>query len=121
MLFYGSMATALVSAFRAWQTWVPVSAMQYGLFGLLGVGANLLLLCLLKGFQYVDASATCPYRYTEFVLSAIIGFLVFGEKPMASTLLGSCLIVPSVIYCRAGDEPAQDEASTSGEPAKTNA
>lgn len=99
MLFYGSIATALVSAFRAWQTWVPVSAMQWGLFALLGTGANVLLLCLLKAFKYVDASATCPYRYTEFVLSAIIGMLVFGERPTTATLLGSCIILPSVIYC----------------------
>jgi len=99
MLFYGSVATALVSAFHAWKSWVPVTTAQLGLFGLLGCGANLLLFCLLKGFQYVDASATCPYRYTEFVLSAIIGFLVFAEKPMASTLLGSCIILPSVVYC----------------------
>merc|ERR1740121_395423 len=94
MLFYGSMATALVSAFRAWQTWVPVTGMQYGLFGLLGVGANLLLLCLLKGFQYVDASATCPYRYTEFVLSAIY-----------------C----AVIECRAGNDEADAEDTKTGE------
>jgi len=99
MLFYGSVATAFVSALRAYQTWVPVLPAQWALFAALGCGANLLLFCLLKGFQYVDASATCPYRYTEFILSAVLGFLVFGEKPMASTLLGSCIILPSVIYC----------------------
>jgi len=123
MLFYGSVSTAVVSAFRAWQTWVPVTSFQMGLFGLLGVGANLLLLCLLKGFQYVDASATCPYRYTEFVLSAVAGFFLFGEKPMASTLLGSCIILPSVIYCAlvecrgGGDEPAEEEKKEGEEAA----
>lgn len=99
MLFYGSLATAIISGFRAWQTWVPVTAPQMGLFAILGVGANLLLFCLIRSFRYVDASATCPYRYTEFLLSALMGFLVFGEAPQSATLLGSCLIVPSVIYC----------------------
>lgn len=99
MLFYGSVATALVSLPRAWVTWVPVTLPQYGLFLALGAGANLLLFCLLKAFQYVDASATCPYRYTEFVLSAMLGFLFFGERPGARTLLGSCIILPSVVYC----------------------
>eukprot|EP00929_Paragymnodinium_shiwhaense_P055644 TRINITY_DN2786_c0_g1_i2.p1 TRINITY_DN2786_c0_g1~~TRINITY_DN2786_c0_g1_i2.p1 ORF type:complete len:382 (+),score=106.20 TRINITY_DN2786_c0_g1_i2:99-1244(+) len=99
MLFYGSISTALVSAFRAWQVWVPMDMTQYLAFGALGVGANLLLFCLLKAFKYVDASATCPYRYTEFVIAACAGFFLFGEKPSMATLLGSCIIVPSVIYC----------------------
>merc|ERR550525_1267567 len=45
MLFYGSVATALISAPQALGNWVPMTAAQYGLFGLLGVGANLLLFC----------------------------------------------------------------------------
>merc|ERR1740120_50644 len=115
-LFYGSVATALLSAPLALRTWSPLGLPQLGLFALLGCGANLLLFCLIRSFRYVDASATCPYRYTEFVLSAIAGFVIFGEKPMASTLLGSCIILPSVIWCalietRAGQpsKPAEAE------------
>mmetsp|Transcript_90817 Transcript_90817/g.256505 ORF Transcript_90817/g.256505 Transcript_90817/m.256505 type:complete len:377 (-) Transcript_90817:148-1278(-) len=98
-LFYGSVATALISAPLAFIRWTPIGAFELRMFGLLGCGANLLLFCLIRSFRYVDASATCPYRYTEFVLSAIAGFLIFGERPMASTLLGSCIILPSVVYC----------------------
>jgi len=131
-LFYGSVATALLSAPLALKTWTPLASSQLALFGLLGVGANLLLYCLIRSFRYVDASATCPYRYTEFVLSAIVGFLVFGEKPLASTLLGSCIILPSVIYCafcetragqssdseaKEGDEAAEAEPAVEAEPA----
>lgn len=112
MLFYGSVATAVVSALRAYQTWVPITATQGLLFAALGMGANGLLYCLLKAFAYVDASATCPYRYTEFVLSAIVGFLVFREAPTSSTLLGSCIILPSVIYC--AYKETQEESSDDG-------
>jgi len=112
-LFYGSLATALLSAPLALRSWTPLALPQLGLFALLGCGANLLLFCLIRSFRYVDASATCPYRYTEFVLSAIAGFLIFGEKPMASTLLGSCIILPSVIWCALIETRAQ-----SSEPAK---
>jgi len=117
MLFYGSVATSIVALPRALQTWVAVSPMQYGLFGLLGVGANLLLFCLLRAFRYVDASATCPYRYTEFVLSAVAGFFIFGEKPMASTLLGSCIILPSVVYCAMVETGAIGDSGAEEKPA----
>jgi len=98
MLFYGALSTAAIAAVRAIPHWVPVTSSQFALIGCLGVGANFLLYCLLKAFKYVDASATCPYRYTEFVLSALAGFFVFKELPSKSTLLGSCIILPSVIY-----------------------
>jgi len=120
-LFYGSVATALLSAPLALKTWTPLASPQLALFGLLGIGANLLLYCLILSFRYVDASATCPYHYTEFVLSAIVGLLVFGEKPLASTLLGSCIILPSVVYgalceTRAG-RSSDSEAAAEVEPA----
>lgn len=114
-LFYGSVATALLSAPLALTAWTPLAAPQLALFGLLGMGANLLLFCLIRSFRYVDASATCPYRYTEFVLSAIVGFLVFGEKPLASTLLGSCIILPSVIYCALCETRGQSSDSEAKE------
>lgn len=98
MLFYGAISTAAIAAVQAIPHWVPVAAGQVALIGLLGIGANFLLFCLLKAFKYVDASATCPYRYTEFVLSALVGFFLFKEMPSKSTFLGSCIILPSVIY-----------------------
>jgi len=115
MLFYGSVATAVFAAFKAVPTWVPVTASQLGLIAALGVGANFLLYCLLKAFNYVDASATCPYRYTEFVLSAIVGFLLFKESPSKATLLGSCIILPSVIYTAMVETRSASQESESKE------
>lgn len=98
MLFYGSVATCAWLAPKAFSNWTPLTLTQWGLFGLLGTGANLLLFCLLRAFRWVDASATCPYRYSEFLLSAVVGLFVFGEKPSPQLLLGSCIILPCVVY-----------------------
>ena len=65
---------------------------------ILGAGANLLLFCLLKSFSLVDASALAPFRYTELMWSAAVGFLVFGEIPAATTLIGAAVIIPSTLY-----------------------
>jgi len=119
MLFYGSVSTAVIAAFRAWQVWVPMEMSQYLAFGALGVGANLLLFCLLKAFTYVDASATCPYRYTEFVLSAVAGFLVFHEKPTVATLIGSCIILPSVVFCAMVETREANKAAEAEKAAAT--
>ena len=46
----------------------------------------------------VDASALAPFRYTELILSATVGFFLFGEVPASTTLFGALIIVPSTLY-----------------------
>ena len=98
MIFYTALFTTLIVAYPALTSWVPPTTLQYGLMAVLGAGANGLLYCLLKSFSMVDASALAPFRYTELILSATVGFLLFGEVPASSTLLGALIIVPSTLY-----------------------
>ena len=37
-------------------------------------------------------------RYTELILSATVGFFLFGEVPASTTLFGALIIVPSTLY-----------------------
>ena len=69
---------------------------QYGALAALGAGANALLYCLLKSFSMVDASALAPFRYTELILSAGVGWVLFKEAISMNTILGAMVIVPSV-------------------------
>jgi drug/metabolite transporter (DMT)-like permease len=98
MIFYTALFTTCISAVPAAMAWVTPTAAQLGLLAILGAGANLLLFCLLKSFSLVDASALAPFRYTELMWSAAVGFLVFGEIPAATTLIGAAVIIPSTLY-----------------------
>ena len=62
MIFYTALFTTLIAAVPAYLSWVAPSVAQLGLFAVLGAGANLLLYCLLKSFDLVDASALAPFR-----------------------------------------------------------
>eukprot|EP00667_Euglena_gracilis_P008529 EG_transcript_8632 len=98
MIFYTALFTAAISAYPAYQVWAPVTAAQLRLLAMLGAGANLLLYCLLKAFSLVDASALAPFRYTELLFSAAVGFLFFAEVPALTTLLGAAVIIPSTFF-----------------------
>ena len=98
MIFYTAFFTTCIVAYPALSAWVPPTVTQYGLMACLGAGANALLYCLLKSFSMVDASALAPFRYTELILSATVGFFLFGEVPASTTLLGALIIVPSTLY-----------------------
>jgi S-adenosylmethionine uptake transporter len=101
MLFYTGLFTMLLGIVPTYFVWQVPSMHQLGLFFILGCGANLLLYCLLKGFENADASALAPFRYTELLISAAMGYLFFAEIPSKYTWLGAAIIVPSsfiVVY-----------------------
>ncbi|MDR1255640.1 MAG: DMT family transporter [Puniceicoccales bacterium] len=98
MLFYTATVTLALVAIPAWLNWGKVQSIDWVFFILLGCGANLLLYCILKAFERVTMSAIAPFRYVEFILSAVIGFFCFGEIPTWGTVLGACIIIPSTLY-----------------------
>lgn len=97
MLFYSSFFTMCLSVIPAYNTWVVPEAMDWFLFAVLGVGANLILYCLLKSFEMVEASFVAPYRYLEFIFSAAMGYIFFAEIPDKSTLYGAIVIIVSTM------------------------
>lgn len=97
MLFYSSFFTMLLSIVPAYNTWVVPKAMDWFLFVVLGVGANLILYCLLKSFEIVEASFVAPYRYLEFIFSAVMGYIFFAEIPDNTTLYGAVVIIISTM------------------------
>jgi S-adenosylmethionine uptake transporter len=77
---------------------LSIGRVNISLLILLGMGANLLMFCLLKSFSHIDVSATAPFRYIELILANTFGYLFFDEKISTNTIWGAIIIVPSVIY-----------------------
>ncbi|MDR0679134.1 MAG: DMT family transporter [Puniceicoccales bacterium] len=94
MIFYGSLWTAIFSAWPAIGRWVPPSTFEWLLAILLGVGANVLLYCLIRALRLIEASATAPYRNVEFLFSLLTGYIFFGEVVGQSTMLGAAIVIP---------------------------
>ena len=70
--------------------WAVVSSMIiFGSFG---------YLLLITSLRLGELSAIMPFRYSRIVFLIILGFLVFGERPTASMLIGSTLILISGVY-----------------------
>lgn len=53
---------------------------------------------LIASTRTADVAAVTPFRYTRLVFAMAIGFVVFGERPDAYTLLGSAMIVAAGLY-----------------------
>jgi drug/metabolite transporter (DMT)-like permease len=91
----GAFLYGLVAAPLAW---TPPSAVDLGLLSLLGVVAMAAHICVTRSLKLAPASAVTPYQYTLLVWAIVFGYLVFGDVPQPSMLLGSAVIVASGLF-----------------------
>jgi drug/metabolite transporter (DMT)-like permease len=98
MVLYTATITFALSVPFALPEWIWPSLADVALFAALGIGANLLLYCILEAFKKVNVSIVAPLRYLELVIASIAGFFVFMEIPLLSTIFGALMIISSSIY-----------------------
>lgn len=98
LLFYFAIGTTLISLIPALMVWKTPSLNEIGWLLLLGGGANLIQLTLLKAFIAAEASTLAPFRYMELVFSVAFGFFLFKETINFSTISGAVVIISSMLY-----------------------
>ena len=98
MLFYFAFGTTICAFIPALYFWQTPTLNELGLLVLLGIGANLIQVCLIRAFTATDASALMPFRYVEFIFTSLVGFMLFREIPTQITLLGVILIIAGTAY-----------------------
>ncbi len=96
MMFFSSLFVTIISFFFALKFWTAPGLKDIILFIILGINANLILFFLLKAFSLSDLNVLAPYRYFEFVFSAILSSGIFHEVLDIYLIIGTCIIVPAV-------------------------
>ena len=97
VLYMGLLLTPLsfVAALFVWttpmpQTWPWLVAM--------GLTATLGQLMMTRAFATTEASAVLPFDFARLVFVAILGFLLFGERPDLWTWIGAAVVVAATGY-----------------------
>ena len=93
-----SITVALFSLPFALPHWAWPSPAQWGWFALAGVLGTAGHICLTRAFAMAEMSATQPIRFLELVWAALLGFVVFGDVPGRSTLLGGLVIFAATTW-----------------------
>lgn len=78
--------------------WHPPTPWQWASFLLCGVLGSAGHYCLTRSFTIVDISATQSVKFLELVWAAALGWLVFGNQPSTSTLIGGAVISASTLW-----------------------
>jgi drug/metabolite transporter (DMT)-like permease len=97
-LFYISFFSTIFAAPFAYYKWQPVEISQIQWLVALAVFYLLHILAVFKAFQYAKITQLAPCDFSRLVFSAIVGYLVFGEKVDMWSIYGSLLIISSSVY-----------------------
>lgn len=93
MLFYPALFALMLSGGFAISYWKAISLKEMGLCFLLGICANLILFCIIKAYQKIDATFLGPLQYFELIPSILLGALFLNETLSFFTLLGAAIII----------------------------
>jgi drug/metabolite transporter (DMT)-like permease len=93
--FSGTFCVGLVLAPFAW---VTPSLPALGLFVLAGCISIAALLCTNRSLKLAPASVVVPYQYSMIIWAVIFGYVVFGDVPQVSTIVGAAIIIAAGLY-----------------------
>jgi drug/metabolite transporter (DMT)-like permease len=68
------------------------------MFAAAGVTSVVALLCINRSLKLAPASVVVPYQYSMIVWAVIFGFVVWGDVPSTSTLIGAAIIIGAGFY-----------------------
>ncbi|MEZ5649796.1 MAG: DMT family transporter [Burkholderiaceae bacterium] len=86
---------SLPLALPFWQWPQPAQWFWFAIGGVLG---SLGHYCLTRSFVNADISATQPVRFLDLVWAALLGYLVFNDVPVVTTLIGGCVILAATVW-----------------------
>ena len=78
--------------------WVAPSQIHMVVFLTTGIFGALAHLCMIKAFDYAEASLLAPYNYTKLLWVSIFGYWVFEDIPSIEMWIGSGVIVTAGLY-----------------------
>lgn len=98
MLLYFSMVTSVLTFIPALYIWKTPTGFELLMLLFYGLFANVMQYFIFKAFEATDLSALAPYRYVEFIFSALAGFIFFLELPGTNVFIGAAILIPSTLY-----------------------
>jgi drug/metabolite transporter (DMT)-like permease len=78
--------------------WVTPTLGSLGLFAAAGIVSVGALICINRSLKLAPASVVVPYQYSMIVWAVIFGFVVFGDVPSISTIIGAVIIIGAGFY-----------------------
>lgn len=93
IVFWFSLTSTVLALLTLPFGWVvpdPRTALMLACLGLLGGVGQILLT---SAYRHAEASLVAPFDYASMLFALLIGRVIFGEAPTATTLIGAAVII----------------------------
>jgi drug/metabolite transporter (DMT)-like permease len=93
-----SISVALFSVPLAFVHWTWPSPWQWIAFAVCGLLGSTGHYMLTRSFSVTDISATQSVKFLDLIWATLLGWMVFGDSPSTSTLIGGTVICASTLW-----------------------
>tara|TARA_B100000989_G_scaffold117706_1_gene86568 strand:+ start:264 stop:1139 length:876 start_codon:yes stop_codon:yes gene_type:complete len=97
-LFYTGLGGLGWSSLMVPFVWSPMLKIHFFVFFSIGIMGAIAHLCMISAFDRAEASFLAPYNYTKLLWVAVLGYIIFGDKPSLEMWLGAFVIVSAGFY-----------------------
>jgi len=98
ILFYTTLGVILASLVTIPFIWVPVPLLDWGWFALSGFLVGFAHFLMIETFRYGEATLVAPFKYSGVIWAGLLGYLIWGDIPDFTTIVGVSILVLSGIY-----------------------
>jgi drug/metabolite transporter (DMT)-like permease len=97
IVIYFFITASLMSLLTIPFGWAMPTAQQAALLIGAGFAGGVGQLLMTSSYRYADMSVIAPFEYISLLMTLVIGFLVFGDVPTLTMVIGAVIIVASGI------------------------
>jgi drug/metabolite transporter (DMT)-like permease len=97
-LYYNNLGALVCLVWVLLSAWLTPRGDDLWLFLGFGLGCGIQQWLLTVSFRYAQASLLAPFEYLAMVFAAIVGFVFWGEVPVATTWIGGAVIAASGLF-----------------------
>ena len=98
LLFYTSVGVTATGLGTLHFTWTSVPFFDWLFFCLSGLLIGSAHFLMIETFRYGEAALVAPFKYSGVIWAGILGYLIWGDIPELSTIVGISIVILAGFY-----------------------
>jgi drug/metabolite transporter (DMT)-like permease len=98
IVLYFSLSASLLALATAPFGWISLDGFHLVLLITAGFFGGIGQILLTQSYRFAEVSTIAPFEYTSIIGAIIVGFLLFGDIPQLSMLVGTAIVIVAGLF-----------------------
>ncbi len=95
---YGNVMTVVIAGLAMPFVGIMPAPWEAGIGLVAGIIAGCAFMLLVRAYHLAEAGIIAPFQYSQMLYGLVVGFLLFGDVPAWTTVLGALIVAASGVY-----------------------